>query len=562
MKRSALLLVLLGTCAHAPSRTGDPSAWLYVESEHFSVRTDVPEEAAKKAVADMELVRSALVDVGWATDRADAAKFSVVLLATQEELREFAAKGLLGFATSDGFGQRVLVVTADLDVVDDMLFKHELTHLLNKQFLVTKPRWVDEGIAVYQETLQIDRAHNRVTVGQPESERLQLLLSYPMKNAFSVLNGGREQETNSAEDGYKFETYAWLWVHWLTDTRLQAFEKYLGSLAHGDETWAAFNSAFPGLREADVQQGIEQYWKQKLMRASSGELRPWTGTVRARPMPKGEAIAERAELLAFHAGYEETPTLQKGVQVELARALEADPGNPLALEHLEGHDAKAAIDAHPDDWRAWLLYAERNAGGRAALDKALSLSPNNPTVLLHLAYAEGREGHMPEALRDIARAAEIAPGRTDVLDGYAQMASASGKCDQAMALEQRALDSFTDAGASGVPQGLRQRLVDIQQHCKREETIARSVLFTPVVKECKARMPRFTTKPAKGGPVKATFHMQKDGTVTGVKVAGTASEYLIAGLKKYVESCRFEPLMVDGQAQEADASVTFSEPTK
>jgi hypothetical protein len=558
-----ILFLLAVACAHvAPSHTAEPAAWHELTSPHFTVFSDVPEAAAKRAVADMELVRNALAELAWTTPDVEKARYQVVLLATQEELREFASKGLAGFATSDAFGEPILVVTADQDIIDDALFKHELTHLIDKQFMVTKPRWVDEGIAVYFETLQIDREKGRLTVGLPEGNRLRFLAQNPMRSAFSVLQQGAEIETGTADAGYRFETWSWLWVHWLTDMKKAAFDDYLNRLAKGEETWAAFTSAFPGLREGDVQQEINAYLTQKLLRAGSAVLRPWTGTVESKPMLPAEAIALRAEMLGFHPGYESTPERQQIFEAEVLKALAIDPGDPLALAQAIAADPKPAIELHPEDFRSWLLYADRNKADKAALDKARSLAPQNPRVLLHNALAEAHEGHIPEALKDAQLAADIAPGRTDILDGYAQISAAAGKCNQAVALEQRALDSVSDAGANGAPAELRKRMNDMLNNCREPSSMTRSVLFTPVVKRCQSRMPRFTAGDRMKSSVKASFRLLKDGAVSEVKTSGDASKSVLDKLRKYVQSCTFVPLVVEGQAQEADASVTFTEPGK
>jgi tetratricopeptide (TPR) repeat protein len=559
VRRLGLALLFALACAHVQSsQTAVPAAWHELTSEHFTVFSDVPEDKARRAVADMELVRNALAELAWTTSKVDTARYQVVLLQSQEELREFAFKGLGGFATSDAFGEPILVVTADQDVIDDTLFKHELTHLIDKQFMVTKPRWVDEGIATYLESLQIDARRNRLTVGLPEGSRLKYLATYPMKRAFAVLQQGAEIETTTQEAAYAFETYSWLWVHWLADMKRPAFEDYLNRLAKGEETWAAFTAAFPGLREADVQRDLNAYFTQKLMRAGSAPLHPWSGTVQSKPMEAAEAVALRAELLGFHAGYVATPERRAEFEAEVRKALDIDPGNPLALAQTENGDPKPAIEKHPDDWRAWLLYADRNHADQAALDKARALAPQNPRVLLQYAMAEGHAGHVPEALKDAALAVDIAPGRSDILDGYAQLSAAAGKCTQAVELEKRALDSVSDAGASGVPAQLRERMLDLQNHCREQVTLTRSVMFTPVMKQCKHSMPGVTLK----GPVKASFKLQKDGTVAEVKMTGEASPGVMNRLQKYVQSCTFVPLIIEGQAQIADASVTFTEPTK
>jgi hypothetical protein len=82
-------LFLLAACAHE-LRSRLPEKWIELQSEHFLLRTDLPEEDARKAIRDFELVRSALLAAGWHSARPAADRTRVVELATALELRDFA----------------------------------------------------------------------------------------------------------------------------------------------------------------------------------------------------------------------------------------------------------------------------------------------------------------------------------------------------------------------------------------------------------------------------------------------------------------------------------------
>ena len=92
MRRLVTICLLAVACAHAP-RSGEAQNWLNVRSEHFIVRTDLPEDEARKAAVDMELARTALLGAGWHSNREPKGRIAVVLLASEPELHEFARGG-------------------------------------------------------------------------------------------------------------------------------------------------------------------------------------------------------------------------------------------------------------------------------------------------------------------------------------------------------------------------------------------------------------------------------------------------------------------------------------
>jgi tetratricopeptide (TPR) repeat protein len=216
--------------------------------------------------------------------------------------------------------------------------------------------------------------------------------------------------------------------------------------------------------------------------------------------------ALRADLLRLSPGYDATPERTQMMKSELSLALAADAANPLALELAGTGDARASVAAHPGDWRAWILLADRD-GDTAAIEKAARLAPDNAGVLERLALAELNAGRTDRALQHAVAAVELTPWRSDVLDALAQVYAASRRCDEAHAVEQRAI--------------------------------------TPVSKGCSLPLP-----PAhSGGTLIAEFTIREDGSVGGVSVKGAAGRSVLAAVKRHFESCKYEPIVHDGKPQ-------------
>jgi tetratricopeptide (TPR) repeat protein len=549
MRRLALVL-LCAACAHA-SRSRDPQAWSELRSEHFVLRTDLEPDDARKAIAELELIRASLLSAGWHSSNPPPGRTQVVELASEKELREFAMNGIAGFVSSDAFDEPVMVVSAAQDLDEQDFIKHELTHVITNQFLVSKPRWVIEGLACYLETLKIDRG-KKVVMGKPGPQRLLFLQRFPVLDYGTVMRTGREFETMDAQSGYAFETGAWLLVHWLVDTRPQGFDAFLNRLARGEEAQRAFVAEFPDLTETAIRAGVRQYWTKGKVLLSEARAPSWDGPIEARKLDAAEVYAQRADLLRLSPGFRDRGERAALEKADVALALQADPANPLALKLSPGSDPQAAVAAHADDWRAWVLVGDAKKDPAAFL-QAAKLAPDNAGVLARLAILDLNRGDKAAALQHSVRAAELAPGRSDVLDVLAQTYAFLGRCDDADRWEQRAIDALSDAAPGSSVAELRKRKETLALRCG-EQAIEQRVLVQPVLKRCSLPVPRPTAKDHPRG-LEVQFTIREDGSVADVALTGSAAGAYLSALKKYFESCTYEAIVVDGKPLSVKSSL-------
>jgi tetratricopeptide (TPR) repeat protein len=451
----------------------------------------------------------------------------------------------------------MIVISAAQDVLQQELFKHELTHIINAGFLVSKPRWVNEGIACYLETLEIKRGPNEAIMGKPSDERLDYLQRKPIASWSSIINTGSETMRQSAEEVFAFETGAWVLVHYFVDNKPEAFELYLNQLAHGAEAWQAFSTAFPNLREDQLGDAVREYLAAGKLRVDMQPIAFTRPEVSLEHLPPAEVFALRADLMQLSPGYEPRKKL---VDIELERALKIDPGNPYALMLQEGSDPQAAIDAHPEDWRAWLLAADRNHDDRESIERAAKQAPEDAGVLARLTIAELRAGEYSRALSHAALAAELSPGRSGVLASLAQAYAANGRCADAVITEQRAIDAIPDAASSGVPRAMLERQRELREHCAAVAAAAaqppqasRGAVTKVTAKSCEKAPPRMPDS----AELLAEFTLTEQGGVRGVTVTGEAPLTVRTELQRYIESCTYEPVIVDGKATEWQTTATF-----
>ena len=540
--RRLLLFCSLIACAHrAPP--ADPLAWIELESEHFTLRTDLAGPQAREVVAQLELVRAALIGVSsWRRPTPLPGRLQVIDLATKKELEEFAAEGIEGFVSADAFGERIMVMSAEQAPEEQTVLKHELAHVISNEALVRNPRWVAEGIACYLETMRFDRAAHRVFVGEPSRDRVAYLRRFPVTDFGPVFAMGSEAVSLGPEAGFAYESAAWLLVHYLASARATRFESFLSRLGRGEDPKKAFAAEFPDLAGAKLREEIERYWKEGKGVAYAIAEPEIDGSAALRSVSRAEVHALRADLLRISPGYPRTPERAARQAAELQLALQDDPGNPLALELTDAAEAEAATRAHPDDWRAWVLAADRNDDDPSAIARAARLAPDNAGVLSRLAWADWKAGHHKKAIDHARRANELAPGRSVHLDTLASLLAMAGKCDEAIPTEQRAIEVLPDTAPAGTADDLRARLTNMETKCGRTPShvdLAQTDYdVAPVRKSC-GEPPRLARAPR--GRITAEYTVREDGSVGEISMSGNATSEVLRAFKAFVKSCSYQP---------------------
>jgi len=544
-----LLLVCALLCCARP-RQAEPLAFLELQSEHFTLRTDLAEPQAHQAVAQLELVRAALIAAStWRRPTPLPGRLNVIDLASKDELEEFVREGIVGFVTADAFGERILVMSADQSPEEQTVLKHEMAHVISNEALLRNPRWLSEGIACYLETLRFDRGAHKIYVGEPSADRIAFLRAHPVGDLGSVFAMGSEALSLSAEAGFAYESAAWLLLHFLANQRAERLEAFLARLGRAEDPRQAFAAEFPDLGEAALQEQLAGYLAGGAYVSYSIPEPQVDGAASSRVLPRAEVHALRADLLRISPGYPRTPERTARMQTELSLALQDDPGNPLALELSESGDAEAATHLHPDDWRAWVLLADRNQNAPAAIARAAKLAPDNAGVLSRLAWAEAAAGQRKKAIEHARRANELSPGRTVHLDTLASLLAKAGRCDEAIRTEQRAIEVLPDTAPPDAAGELRARLSQMETRCGRtpsqvemEETDAPDT--APVRKSC-GEPPRLAAPPK--GTITAEYTVREDGSVAEVAMSGSATEAVLRAFKAFVRSCSYQPATRGGK---------------
>jgi tetratricopeptide (TPR) repeat protein len=565
----ALAVVLLAASCSRNLRSADAEAWLELTSEHFLLRTDLPAEDARKAIGDLELARNALLAASWNRQTLTSVRVNIVLLGNERERKEFLRERILGITTYDLFGEP-LILADGADVLSSQVIKHELTHSLVNQLLITDVGWVHEGLACLLEALEIDRATGEAFRGRPSSDRRRWVyetVRVSTKNGMIAMvpPRGRVVMQWSVDilgrsrriDEYEFQSFSWSLMQYLSDARPDDLDQFLGRLARGEPMWPAFNASFPGLDDASLNEAVYDYLSKSRGNKQRFKVPPWNGQITLQKIPAGEANALRASL--FYDLQRDAPgNTQAKFDDALAAAKAVDPGNPIALAFTPHADFKLAVEKHPDDWRAWvLLYDQDEKANASAIRKALELSPGNPAVLTRLARLEQENGHGKEAIALAERARAISP-RSSVLATLAKIYDDNGRCADAVVEEERAIERLSDYATEELQRLHREQLRDISDHCGKRDTLGsdtRTVEAEPVLKKC--RQPLFVPEAAR--KVNAQFTIREDGSVTAVAISGAHDAEHSAMLRQFLESCTFEPVLVDGKPRRVQLKIKIDD---
>ena len=388
---AALLAPAVAAGCAAPFRcpaAGGPT-WRELESEHFSLSTDLPSDDAREAVRDLEDFRATLLATAWPRLDQPRGRVRVVIIERERDWRAFEDTRD-GFYT-DALFQPFIALKAGGSDSTRQRIRHELTHHLSRFYVRTQPDWLAEGLATFFETLIQDRAGGEVLIGLPQPAHLNLLLQQGNLRVQETLDG-----TLKNDDQPVFYATSWLLVHYFISRQREALARYMRALDGGTDLAAAWEQAFGDLSSQSLRSELRAYARMGHGLVASRRFRPPDRPIEERPLPDGEVHALRALLYMRALAGEATPAARAQARAEIAEALRQDPHNVLAQavrsfaleEDVDRDTARRLTAAAPESWLAWLVRyrAEGNelqtVEGRRAAHAAVRLAARNPSIKL------------------------------------------------------------------------------------------------------------------------------------------------------------------------------------
>lgn len=456
--------------------------WYELRSEHFVLVTDLPRQRAEARVRNLEQLWQALADmyVLVVPDRAPPrARMRSILFRDCDDFRDVLwLEGVVGYVErSRDFESKPTVVTCEGMPTRTRILLHELAHAFNYHFFSDTPAWLNEGLATYFQTLEIE--DGKAILGRlpwhdvgfwlrpkwlPSLERL-LSLDYDQFYA------GKRRRNYFA---------AWKLVHLLnnySDDYHARFQRFLAAVASGVDRMEAWRQAFDGIpfEKLSKQYADYQYRQQIRLYTTPYELRESSRPIRARELRVGEVHALWAELQivrAFNAKRSH-PDL-RAARIHVGLAAKQDPSwngalfwrgvvdfwSAVATDKSTGAvgELRRYVAAEPGSARGWLglvsarlnevvpkghtgLEARAPAGLEALEDDVRELARHASTFaeLNLVAYYFALRRQPATGFNFARRALEQDPRCAGCLDTLALLLYQLGRYKEALALQERAI---------------------------------------------------------------------------------------------------------------------------
>jgi len=336
---------------------------------------------------------------------------------------------------------------------------------------------------------------------------------------FSEIGG--QAAFHDGENGTEMVNSAdWALVHYLllgSDQLRSRVRPYLTAVAHGADPEATFRESF-GMEEDELVRALEDYVLQdrhRFMRI------PLTGEAALEVSVDTMSTADvhhRLGALRLHTGQPGDPAAMAAAEEHFQQALASDPGHAPARAGIADLAAKrgdlpraiagfqAAVEGRPDDALLHYRLGEvrlRSLGGRrpqgegpqqtlkaavAELRRAAELKPDFPAAWERLGYALTLAPEpSQEAVTALERAAELRPGRTDVVSNLllarARIGDQAGVGEAMARLRELGADSATLARGREVE--LRLMLHQGQTLVRAERLDDAVAVFAQVMTETK-----------------------------------------------------------------------------
>jgi hypothetical protein len=442
-----LLLILLLTGCSRPLVRGDihQRAWLLVETEHIALRTDLDRDDAVAHALELDRDWHALAhvyDLVAPHRRPPTGRFRVVHLASCGDF-ERIKRNATGFVFNAPDGQDT-AVTCEGRGKSTLL--HELSHIFNHHHFVRAPRWVDEGLATYYETLQV--RGGRAVLGNFPSG-LSPYWNRPgwLPSMTAIVRMGRDEFYDPDKMGKNYFC-AWKLVHVLNGTtpdRRRRFRAYLAALGLSTSDEVAWQQAFAGANLDELASDYATYqWRDRLNRLTTSY--DWTRPPppRVRALRPGEAHVLWADLLMVE--HDELVTKQ------LDEAARVDPDTP----GLQQRRISARMrDAIPQGYEALggppppaLAAMERDV-------RRLVEESSDPYALNTVAWYFAMRQQPAAGLNFAIRAVQAVPSCARCWDTLGLLYFQAGKLDRAVEAQERAVTLYADRAPPDVSSRLR-----------------------------------------------------------------------------------------------------------
>jgi tetratricopeptide (TPR) repeat protein len=387
--------------------------WIYSRTDNFELFSTASEKESRRVLVELEQFRASFLAT-FPLGRAHEPRATVVLFDTDRQFTPYKPvykgkpKDVLGFfvPAQDEVTIALTAETADPDIAYpiEVIF-HEYVHLLLFAHDLQLPLWLDEGLAEFYSTFQVE--DNSIVFGQPKTSYIEWLnytALMPLKELFAVTK--KSADYNEENRRASFYAQSWLLTHFLicgtdrtnTDKLIRFLLLQKTSPGKMDANFREAFSMTPAVLEVELRNYIESGWyhtrKAKLPVADLSakiSFRPATDferdfallNLRWRVRHSGDATQSALQLAEQQPSSPRPFELLAAIAMQdgetakatqyLERAAELKSNNAYVYWALAGDILRELTREFSIDYR---LPPRRAADLRFWLDRALELSPD------------------------------------------------------------------------------------------------------------------------------------------------------------------------------------------
>jgi tetratricopeptide (TPR) repeat protein len=480
----------------APVWSG-PAPWLGVRSPHFIVATDGSQKQGLEVAHQFEQIRGLFQTVFQA--RVDPGE-PILILAVRDE---GGMKQLVPGAWERKGGPHpagIFVSQEDKHYIALQLgagavgvgetqpyhvIYHEYVHLLTRLNFRHLPVWLNEGLAEFYGSAQIDDKEIRFGLPLPAHiQRLRATKLLPLREFLDV--DKTSYYFNEASRTSIFYAQAWALTHYLMIEQRQQKKfrllDFVKRLQEGADEQTATRQAFGDL--GALESALYDYVSQLRFQALKTQAILLPTTFKVWTMSEAESAALKGDfLMRTGRGREAEALLDEAQRLDPSLGLA-----PEAMGHLRRHQRRSgeatacfarAAELSPQNYLALYYHATSEAEEgeavverhRQELRRAIAINPAWPPALAHLAWIDLNSGKdLPEALDLAKKAADLTLSNPSHALLQARVLAKLGRPEDARRTEEAVL-----AWTRSDPDALR-ALVEFYESAERLPDAERAIL--------------------------------------------------------------------------------------
>lgn len=417
------LRVIIAAALLLSCRSAFAAGWLKITSPNFELFTTTSEKKGREAILYFEQVRDLFLRIR-PTSLLDPLPVRLIAFQSEKDykrfrMNEFAAAYYLGGNTRD------YIVMGDISAEHYPMAVHEYSHLLVKHAGLKLPRWLDEGWADVNST--VEPHGSKVMIGSLLKPRVYTLNQNKWMSLEALTSVNYDSpEYNDKDKAGIFYAQSWLLTHMLylsNDYRPQ-FSAFLNRLMATNSSVTAFRDVY-GKSLVDVRKDLESYMRDGSINVAvfDAKLEKSSEVPVAQPASDLEAGLVQADLLTHLSRRDEASAIYQRLANDYPKSWEVEQAlgylawRKSEIEAAKGHFGRAK-QLGSTDGKLYLDYAKLLQGDPSSdalmmtvLLKAVDLRPDLTDARLLLGFHCYNTHDYKGAIEHLGKVKKIEPER-------------------------------------------------------------------------------------------------------------------------------------------------------